>query len=215
MPLRTPARLLLTAALLLVGLSAQAGASTLVPASTKLHQRQLGTDCGAASNTALSLTAGGSSELGCGFIGGGPFGEAFHTAGEDFGKTYSTQGEVAKQILDASRNVTGVVRVVPYVALNSTQGSGAGNITVDVTLTVERANGQTDVIGSSSKTVLTTPNASHQNITYDLDIPDALDKVTVTDLHLHVNIRGIHAAHGFNELRGNSNFVLPTFVVQP
>lgn len=70
------------------------------------------------------------------------------------------------------------------------------------------ANSQVE-LGAQTTTVTATPVASRQAVPFTLDVPDTLDGTDITELYLTVNIRGLHAAHGFNELNGSSLVNVP------
>lgn len=179
------------------------GAST----SQTFFLRNDGTDCGAASHPFLATTAG-STDLGCGYVGGGPFGEVFAALATDTSKTYTTQDAMA-MLVDGTRDVTGKITVTPYVTVTGATGSGVGQIIVDIAATGATAEGDLVDLGSISKEVTATPVASRQEIPFALNVDDALSNTQITEFSLKVNIRGIHAAHGFNQLNGASSVTVP------
>lgn len=211
--MRSPVSLLL-AGLLLLGTMPPAQADTLVPGNTVLYLRQLGSDCGNGSLPRLRLEPGGSDELACGYVLGIPYGEIDKELGGDDGTTYSTEGGVPAQILDADRDVTGQLRVVPYMRPLGF-GSGVGELVVDVAMAVELPNGNTQPIGSTTQRMTIPPGSRYEHFTWKFDIPAELHKATVTQVHLYVWVRGLHVSHGFTELGGWSYLDLPMFTRQP
>lgn len=164
-------------------------------------------DCGANAHPFLA-NAPGRTDLNCGYIGGGPFGEAFAAVGVDTAKIYATEFPL-NLTLDASRNVTGVIAVSPYVRGPNGAGSGVGQIVVDLVATGALADGTPVELGSLTQTVTANPVISRQEIPFSIDVADAADRAVLDQFSLSVKIRGVHAAHGFNELNGSSFLRLP------
>lgn len=200
------ARAATAAVVLVLALGGSALAAPEDATARTFYLRNDGTDCGAASHPFLAAVAG-KTDLGCGYVGGGPFGEVFGAAGVDTSKVYITETEMSLT-LDASRNVGGKVTITPYVK-SGNSGSGVGQVTVDVVASATNAAGDQLDLGAASTTVTSTPVQSRQEVPINIDIPDALDGADVTGLSLTVNVRGVHVAHGFTELNGSSLITVP------
>ena len=207
MRLGTPQRLLLAFAALALSISGTALASEDTTTQRTFYLRNDGADCGTGAHPFLA-DAPGTKDLGCGYIGGGPFGEVFKELGVDTAKVYATETPLTLKV-DALRNLGGKITVTPYVNSSAGVGSGVGNVTVDVVATALTASNEQLELGGQSSTVLSTPVASRQVVPINIDIPDALNGADITELYLSVNIRGVHAAHGFNELNGSSLVTVP------
>lgn len=211
----TPARVLLAFTALALVLTGTALAETAPDDTARtFYLRNDGTDCGANSHPFLDV-APGTKDLGCGYIGGGPFGEVFHSLDVDTSKVYVTETPVSLR-LDALRNVDGKITVTPYVKAPGNAGSGVGQVVVDVSAAALTATNEQVALGAKTTTVTATPVASRQAVPFSLDVPDTLDGTDITELYLTVNVRGVHAAHGFTELNGSSLISVPIHpVVEP
>ncbi len=209
MRLAIPAKplLFLAALALFVSGTAMAAEPAADATARTFYLRNDGANCGAAAHPFLA-DAPGTKDLGCGYIGGLPFGEIFHQAGVDTAKVYSTETPFALK-LDALRNVDGKITVTPYVNAPNGAGSGVGQIVLDVSAAALTSTSQQVELGTFTSTTTATPAASRQQIPFSVDVPDALNGTDITELYLTVNIRGIHAAHGFNELNGSSLVNVP------
>lgn len=207
MPLLAYRRAMLLLVALVLFLTGTAVASEDFGAQRVLFLRQTGADCGTNSRTWLA-SAPGRTDAGCGYLGGGPFGEAFKTAGVDTAKTYTTASPL-EMSLDATRNANGTITVVPYVQGPSGTGSGFGQITVDLKAVGTAVDGTVLELGAVTRTVTATPATSRQEIPFSINLADEFDTVALNDFSLAVTIRGLHGAHGFNELNGSSFVRLP------
>lgn len=192
--------------LLTLMVAATAIGQAATPPTRLLYLRNDGTDCGAASHPFLA-TKKGTADQGCGYVGGGPFGEIFATEGTDTSKTYVTEFAL-EHLVDASRDVAGQITVTPYINAGAA-GSGAGQIIVEIAASGLDATGELVDLGATSKEVTATPNASKQVIPFTLDVADAVNGASLTELSLKVNVRGIHVAHGFTQLNGESHVSFP------
>lgn len=211
-------RTLAATLVLVVGLTGAALAEAPADGTARtFYLRNDGADCGTGAHPFLA-DAPGTKDLGCGYIGGGPFGEVFANAGVDTAKVYVTETPMTLK-LDALRNVDGKITVTPYAIVNGNSGSGVGQVVVDVAATALTATNSQIELGSQTTTVTATPVASRQAVPFSLDVADALDGTDITELYLSVNVRGVHAAHGFTELNGSSlvnvPFHAPTVEVAP
>lgn len=206
MKLAKPKRAILLFVALALSLSGTAMATEGATART-FYLRNDGANCGTGAHPFLA-DAPGTKDLGCGYIGGGPFGEVFHNLGVGTAKVYATETPVSLK-LDALRNVDGKITVTPYAKGPGDAGSGVGQIVVEVSAAALTAAGQQVELGAATSTVTATPLASRQAVPFSLDVADALDGTDITELYLTVNIRGVHAAHGFNELNGSSLVNVP------
>lgn len=207
MRLGTPQRLLLASAALALSVSGTALAAEDTTTQRTFYLRNDGANCGTGAHPFLA-DAPGTKDLGCGYIGGGPFGEVFKQLGVDTSKVYATESAMTLTV-DALRNLAGKITVTPYLNATAGAGSGVGHVTVDVNAAALTATNEQVDLGSQSTTVLSTPVASRQVVPIDIDVPDALNGTNITELYLSVNIRGLHAAHGFNELNGSSLVTVP------
>ena len=207
MRLGTPQRLLLAITALALSVTGTALAAEDTATQRTFYLRNDGADCGAASRPFLA-DAPGTKDLGCGYIGGLPFGEIFAEAGVDTAKVYATDTPLTLK-LDALRNVGGKITVTPYASNSAGVGSGVGNVRVDVAAAAMTAAGDQIDLGRQSTTVIATPAASRQVVPINIDVADTLHGTDITELFLTVNIRGLHAAHGFNELNGSSLVTVP------
>ena len=199
--------LLLLLALALFGSGTAMAAVDTTTSTHTFFLRNDGADCGTGAHPFLADEAG-TKDLGCGYIGGGPFGEVFNTAGVDTAKVYVTETPFALK-LDALRNVDGKITITPYAIVNGDSGSGVGQVIVDVAASAATAGGEIIDLGAVSSTVTANPVASKQRVPFSVDIPDALHGTDIAELHLKVNVRGVHAAHGFTELNGSSLVSVP------
>lgn len=176
-------------------------------AQRMLFLRNDGADCGANARPHLA-NAPGTNDLGCGYIGGGPFGEVFTTAGVSSAKVYATQSPLNLQV-DAARNITGRMTITPYVQGPAPTGSGVGQIIVDLTATAVTDKGEALTLGTQRLTATANPATSRQELDFSMPVDAATDGATMREFALTVNIRGIHAAHGFHQLNGHSFVRLP------
>jgi hypothetical protein len=209
-----PSHLVALVAILVLALGTTAGADAeLVADDLQLFQRNEArgdAPCGPGADFNLGLEAG-AGEAGCGFVGGLPFGEVFAQTGDTdtFLDTFSTRAtEVEPFVLDASRDVTGQISIVPSLA-------GAGQIAVDLRLTVRAAVGNaTTVLGTTTvEGIAAGPDPVR--LPYTFDVPAAADGKAFRAASLEVYVRGIHANHGYNELNGQSFVTLPVLVPAP
>ena len=192
--------------LLAVVTAGTALAQVPAPADYTLYLRNDGADCGAASRPFIA-PAPGSDDLGCGYVGGLPFGEVFAQLGTDTAKLYPTDEPLAL-LLDGMRDVTGQITVTPYAGAGDA-GTGVGEIVVEVSASAYTTANKLVDLGSASISTTATPVASRQVVPFTLPIADELDGTEIKELTLSVNIRGVHVAHGFNELNGESFVKVP------
>ncbi len=212
---------LIRLALVGVALTASAGlASATTPAGvpTVLHFRNTGTEC-AVGNPFLSPDAGDGKDVNCGYIGGGlPFGEALEQAGQDTSRTFSTVLPDSEQApptfrLDDAQALTGKV----IVQAGSQQGQalpGVGQVTVELEVTGQTADGDLVDLGSGQKTVMATPPARTVEVPFSFDLADSVGQADLVAVTAVLTTRGVHVFHGFAQM-GTSTLTLPVVPAQP
>lgn len=201
-----------TAGVLVLGLTGMAGAGEepeLVAGEQIMYQRN-GGSCGSSAWYFLSAEAG-SSDVGCGYIYGLPLNTVWQLSGGSYSNAFPTlDGNGVPVILDASREVTGVVAV----RQGHVEGNriGAGQILVEVALRGRSAGGQEVELGTTTEERLADVTSEFEDVEYAFSLPADVDRVQFTSFELEVSIRGIHAMHGYAHYRGKSFVTLPTLV---
>lgn len=184
--------------------------TTLEQSEQRFYMRNDGTAC--PGNPFLSTEAG-EGEVGCGFVGGAPIGELNRTGVSNLGngiRTYDTFGTVPLQTVDATRDVTGNVRVV---STSQTNRMAVGQVRVDVTVSGRRTTNAQVVLGShSSEQIVNPTNSAEIDFPFSIDTPDDLDGTQLKDVTVTVEIRGWHILTGYHRLNGESWMELPTLV---
>lgn len=223
---RTPLLRALSVVALVIGMLA--GNAALAESSAgeqKLYLRNDGANCGANDHPFLSEIAG-TTDINCGYIGGGlPFGEIFHHAEVDTGRTFVTQEEVS-YTLDGTRKVTGVVTVrkgnsprqsvalppgtTDPVVVNSQPLPGGGQIVADIALRGSDAQGNYFDFGALTLEGVVPPNKERVELPFELEVPADANGATLSVVEFDLNVRGVHLWHGFMELNGMTSFTLPT-----
>lgn len=180
----------------------------MTTSQTDLFLRMDGTGC---TDTVTYLsTVAGQNEPGCGYVGGAPIGELYHAGvAASTVKNFSTNSSGVPLVLDATRNITGVNRIVASSAANRT---AAGQVRVDVTATGKLVGGSTTSLGSHTVTITWDPTKGEVDIPFTIDVPDTLDARTLSSLSLDVDIRGLHVLTGYHRLNGQSKLTVPTYV---
>ena len=207
MRVRLASRALGLLLVLVVAATGTAFAEGEAPVDQRFFLRNDGADCGAASHPFLSETAG-SGEGGCGYIGGLPFGEIFHTAEVDTAASYVTEDPIELTV-DAARDINGRITVSPYFTVTGATGTGVGQVLADVTASGWTADGTAVELGSARVEAMANPVASRQELQFAILIPDELDGIVLEEFTLKVNVRGAHLQHGFTELDGASHVNVP------
>jgi hypothetical protein len=211
--IRTSRLLALSAVTVLaLGGAAVADGETSEPSQTRLFLANDGADCGTGDAPFLT-TATRTTDLNCGYIGGGlPFGEVFHQSGDTLpsGRTFSSRANAGGVpfTADAARDVAGVVRV----RQGTQQGvglPGAGQVIADVAMVVRVGKKSYD-LGAQSLEVLATPDKKIVELPFTFDLPAAVQGLTVTAVDFDLNVRGVHVFHGFMVLNGQTFLDVPT-----
>lgn len=103
--------------------------------------------------------------------------------------------------LDASRLLTGVVTMVSYCCEPGMPGVGAGQTTVDITVTGwirdRRSVSSEHVLGNTSVTYTATPLEMFYQSDWAIDLPARFDRKDVWGLTLTLDVHGVNAMHGF------------------
>ena len=214
------ARLLALGAAAVLGLAGTATASGTTDAAeaptARYNLANEGTDCGAGDAPFLTTEAR-TTDRNCGYVGGGlPFGEAFHVAGQESGRTFATKGLKPGESLlvaDADRDAAGVV----VVRNGSQQGvalPGGGQVVADIAMRV-RVGRTTLDLGSQTLDGVVRPGSGSISLPFSFDLPDALAGAAVDGVEVDLNVRGVHLFHGFMHLNGNTYVDVPTVVAEP
>lgn len=209
--MRSMVAVVVVAAMALVVPGFAGAETTLEPSEQRFYMRNSGTGC--PGETFLS-TQPGAGEPGCGFVGGAPIGELHRTGISNLGngiRIYDTAGGTAVQVLDATRDVAGNVRVVSTATTNR---MAVGQVRVDVTVTGRGTNNSQVTLGSHSSEQLVNPtNSAEIDFPFTIDTPDDLDATELKDLTVTVEIRGWHLLTGYLRLNGESWMDLPNYTV--
>ena len=163
----------------------------------------------------------------CGYIYGAPANEVEHQTQQGVfgGREYGTE-EGFNITLDASRNLTGTIRVssrtsvcvspaapapAPPVPCQETgQGTGVGEVIVDLVATAETAAFDAISLGSASVKTTVTPGTTNYDLPFSIDIPDALNQSSLGLVKLSVNPRGVHVHSGYADASGISFVDVPS-----
>jgi hypothetical protein len=162
-------------------------------------------DCGGdADNPHLSVVDGTDPGDSCGFVVGilGPGAELAELS-VDYP---ATDGLPAT--LDATAPIAGTIDLENFQIQGN--GIGAGDVTVDVTLTGVAAD-QGVTIGTASQTVSVAPPNTSYPVDFEITPDPSLAKKDVTALNLNVYIHGTYAFSGFIGNSGKSYMTLPTY----
>ena len=171
-----------------------------------------GTGCGAETDLYLSDKSGEDDYDGCGTIGGLPINEVLAAEGSG-GETLTTRG-TAPIIVDANRPLTVQIRTESWVGDGI---PGAGQSVVDITVTGTPASDGGPftlpvTLGSGTSEVLVV-GGDHALHTFELDLPDSVDRTTLTDLSLEISWHGANVNVNNLGMSGDSYFTVPTLEV--
>lgn len=235
--------LLLTALVAALSLLLPLGA-TADPATTETVEQMFthnpNTAC-AEKGGVLTYTATAGSN--CGYIYGAPIGEVDGLLDEsgqgrvfDNVRTYTTDGDFGAVVLDADRDVSGVVQVAsresacvspwlvpvpaPDCVSHAGTGAGAGQIVVDLALSGTRADADEFAGAESLGTVrvegVIAPGETEIQIPYAIDLPDTAGGVAYRQLSFSVDVRGVHWGTGYADASGATTVDIPSLTpVQP
>lgn len=177
---------------------------TPTPTSQKYFVRRA--TCGTASTDQMRLSiVQGTDAGGCGTLG----------AITPLNEVGSSVGVVAPAVdvypavdgvpftLDASRAITGQITLSSY---QPGVEAGGGTVSIDITVS-----GGFGTIGSTTVSYTVLPTQPPVASTFSIQPPASLDKRDFTDLSLSVQVRGVHAMHGFTTYNGASFLTVPTY----
>ncbi len=193
-------------ALLALGVVA-VGAADAAPADRFFLRNDAGVCSGRPFLSRLIATG----EPACGYVQGAPLGEVYHTTGDPSGpKDYPAEDGLPVTV-DTDRDATGQIVIGPRTNPDG-QRRGVGQIVVELTLTGTKA-GETVALGATKVETIAVPTDGSKTLPFTIDLQPSLGDVTLDGLNLRVNVRGVHALHGFTRLNGESFLDLP--VVPP
>ena len=204
------ARALTAAALAGALLVASQAAAAPVDGETQFFLRQ--SACGAG-NQSLSTTAG-VGETQCGPQGGIPLNEVLHETGvvDKTVYTYSTSnGDGVPLVLDADRDIAGVVAAGEFIG----GIGGVGESVVEITVSGTRlVNGRprAETLGAVTSTQQVAPTSRRTLHEFALDVDQKFDEVTFTSFTISVAWRGKAYNRGQQGHNGSSWFTVPTVV---
>ena len=165
----------------------------------------------------------------CGYIYGLPLNEVDHHANQGlFGaREYGTQ-EGFGITLDATRDLTGKIVVSsrtsvcpspappPVPCAETGQGTGAGEIIVDLVATGETADFTSVPLGSASVKTTVTPGTVNYDLPFTINLPDSVNQSALSVVKLSVNARGVHIHSGYANASGLSFIDVPSLTpVEP
>ncbi|HEV2755177.1 MAG TPA: hypothetical protein VG318_05300 [Actinomycetota bacterium] len=108
-------------------------------------------------------------------------------------------------VLDASKPVTGKLYITSFL------GRSAGPATLDVVVEAEVGDKSVDV-GSATVDYLVTPAQSWTEVTFEIDVPDKLNKKKVTGLTMRTTSRGFAPLQGYFHMENPASFItIPAF----
>lgn len=103
--------------------------------------------------------------------------------------------------LDSSRRLTGELAMVSLCCEPGMPGVGAGQTTVDITVTGRIRNDENVSIehrlGQTSVTYTATPMETYYRNSWSINLPQRYDRNDVWDLTLILDVHGVNAMHGF------------------
>jgi hypothetical protein len=139
---------------------------------------------------------------GCGIAGGIPLEEAIGATALDFA-TKKTQKAFK---IDATKKVTGVYAVGSWFG-----AGGAGQVTVDISLTGKTKTGKSISFGEFTGTVTGTPaDLDHVNIPFSFKVPASAKGQTFTKITFSVAQHGANFGFDAYSFSGNSYANFPT-----
>ncbi|HVE74554.1 MAG TPA: hypothetical protein VNA30_05620 [Mycobacteriales bacterium] len=181
-----------------------ADAPRTTTSSSTFFLRQEG--CGTTAEAGrLEPKSGADGATGCGTIGGVPFDEALHMAGEAIADTYDTVGKGLPIGLDVAKKVTGQL-----AAHSGNNQTGVGTVTFDVTLIGATTTGASVDFGSTTVSAQASPPAKIVLVPFTLNIPATAKGVALKSLSLSVVQRGLNVGFAAKQLDGDSYVVIPT-----
>jgi hypothetical protein len=121
---------------------------------------------------------------------------------------YSLQDQFLPVTLDATKPITGNLRLASFNA--NGVGVGVGVTTVDVTVR-GTVNGSEQTVGSASVSYQHLPGTVNKDLAFSITPGAALDKKDLTTLTLDVYIHGVNLAHGWLFFRGLSHVTVPSY----
>jgi hypothetical protein len=164
----------------------------------------------------------------CGFIYGLPMNEVEYNTGQGiFGpREYATQ-EGFGIVLDATRDLTGKIVVFsrtsvcpspappPVPCADTGQGTGVGEVIVDLVATGETANFDSVALGTAQVTTLVTPGTVNYELPFTINLPDSIDQSALSTVKLSVFPRGKHLHTGYADAAGLSFIDVPSLTPAP
>ena len=191
-----------TRALLGAGLAGgllMGGHAEAAPATTKLYFHA--SNC-PADDSWLDTAASKDSADGCGIAGGIPLEEAIGATPLDF----ATKKTFKAFKIDASKKVTGVYAVGSWFG-----AGGAGQVTVDISMTAKTKSGKTISFGDYTGTVTGTPaDLDHVNIPFTFTVPASAKGQTFSKVTFSVAQHGANFGFDAYSFSGNSYANIPT-----
>ncbi|MDQ1689470.1 MAG: hypothetical protein QOK42_2445 [Frankiaceae bacterium] len=150
----------------------------------------------------LDMVASKDSADGCGIAGGIPLEEAIGATALDF----ATKKTFKPFKIDASKKVTGVYAVGSWFG-----AGGAGQVTVDISLSAKTKAGKTISFGDYTGTVTGTPaDLDHVNIPFSFAVPAAAKGQTFAKVTFSVAQHGANFGFDAYSFSGNSYANIPT-----
>ena len=169
----------------------------------------------------------------CGYIYGAPLNEADHhgALGVFVGREYTTPEEGFGIVLDASRDLTGKVVVssrtsvcvspappqppepaptLPPACHETNQGTGAGQVIVDIVASGETSNFDSISLGSAQVSTNVVPGTVNYELPFTINLPDDVDRSELANVKLYVNPRGVHIHSGYVDASGRSFIDVPS-----
>jgi hypothetical protein len=165
----------------------------------------------------------------CGFIYGLPLNEVEHHTNQGLflPREYATH-EGFQVVLDATRNLSGKVVVSsrtsvcvapatpspapPLDCAETGQGTGAGEVVVDLVATADLADSSSVSLGSTQVKQTVTPGTVSYEIPFLINLPDTVDRATLSAVRLSVHPRGTHVHSGYVNASGLSLLDLPSLI---
>ena len=162
-----------------------------------------GEGCGGEETFWLSTLSGDDGFDGCGYS-TLPIQELIHQVDGPTPYNFTAEDGVPV-LLDASRDVAGTIRSESWLGDGA---PGVGQVVVDVTLRGRSDQNQSLVLGSDTVETVNTGTDGVQ-ADFTIDLPDELDRVTLNELTLDVEVHGVNWNSNNLGLSGDSSFALP------
>lgn len=103
--------------------------------------------------------------------------------------------------LDSDRRMTGELATMSFCCEPGTPGVGAGQTTVDITVTGRIRNEQNEsiehLLGQTSVTYTATPMETFYRNAWSIYLPQRYDRKDIWDVTLTLDVHGINVLHGF------------------